>query len=372
MIASRKALAPLALALLGIAANGLLALANRGSWNVDFSISYAAGKLAGSGHLYDPAKILPLELTWSGKAFPFGRIPAYAFALKPLAALPFPLARALWLGLSLAAVAGFVALWPLGSRPWAMTALCWSAPLAMCLAFGQDSVLFLFFVTVGVRLLLQGRRFSAGLAFSLCVIKPHLALLLPVVLLARREWRALAGGLAGGLALAAASFAVEGPGWPAALRALTRRPDFDPAADRMPNLRGLLSLAGGGLGLEIALGLAVVAAIWFLSRRLPLPEVFALALAGGLLLGHHAYVYDALLLLPALLLAFQKTRPEWMRLWALVLLTPLPYLLFLTVWEWPAHLAVTGYTVALVAAMTIAEIGQRRPRRPPPRPAELR
>jgi hypothetical protein len=55
--------------------------------------------------------------------------------------------------------------------------------------------------------------------------------------------------------------------------------------------------------------------------------------------------------LPALLLPFQGSHPGWLREWALVLFTPLPYLLFMTDMQLPAHVALTGYMLALMAAM---------------------
>jgi hypothetical protein len=335
--------------LAGLAVNGLLALANSSTWDVDFNQYYSAGKLVGSGRLYDWDSIRSVEIEQKIKAVPFGRIPAFAIAFKPLSALPYPVARTLWLCCGIAALAGFVYLWPFSSRAWASVAICWSAPVAMCLALGQDSVVFLFFVALGIRLLLGGHDVWAGLAFSACIAKPHLALLVPVLLIARLKWRALLGGVAGCTAAMLLSFAVEGKDWPYRLGTLARTPEFDPAAGRMPNLRGLLSLLGGGLAVEVALGLAVAAAVWFLCRSKPLATAGALVPAGGLLLSHHAYFYDALLLLPALLLAFQQPYPEWMRKWALVLLSPVPYLFLLTDAGLAGQIAITGYTLALMA-----------------------
>ncbi len=327
----------------------LLALANSRTWDVDFNQYYSAGKLVGTGHLYDWDSIRSLELERNVRAVPFGRIPAFAIAFKPLSALPYPVARALWLCCSIAALAGFVYLWPFNSRAWALVAICWSAPVAMCLALGQHSILFLFFVALGIRLLIGGHDLWAGFAFSACIAKPHLALLLPVFLIARLKWKALLAGAVGCTASILLSFAAEGKDWPTRLLTLASMPDFDPAPGRMPNLRGLLSLFGGGLAAEVALGLVVVAAVWLLCRSKPLSTAGAIVLAGGLLLGHHAYFYDALLLLPALLLPFQAPHPEWMRKWALFLLSPVPYLFLLTNLGILGHIAITGYTLVLIA-----------------------
>jgi hypothetical protein len=352
--AQRRNLAVICLALVGVIAMLGMALANSSTWGVDFNQYYAAGKLAGTGHLYDWDAIRPLELERNSKAVPYGRFPVFAFAFKPLSSLPYGLARVLWLCIGIAALACFVAMWPLSRRSWACVAICWSGPVAMCLAFGQDSVLFLFFVALGLRLLTRGRDFWAGVALSVCASKPHLAVLLPVVLVATQKWRALLGGIAGGVALMLVSFAVEGPPWPDRLLSLMRLADFDPAGNRMPNTRGLLSFFGESRSAETALTLVVVAAVWWLSSRLQLRSVFTLALACGLLVSHHAYFYDALLMLPALLLPFEEPHPEWLRKWALVLFTPVPYLLLLTKADLPGHLAVSGYTVALMGAMGYA------------------
>jgi hypothetical protein len=179
----------------------------------------------------------------------------------------------------------------------------------------------------------------------------HIALLLPVVLAAHSKWKTILGGVAGGAAIVALSFATEGPQWPARIMELTRLPEFDPASNRMPNLRGLLTFFGGSFALEIALALVVAIAIYLISRRMPLKYGMTLALAGGLMLSHHAYVYDCPILLPALLLPFEEPNPDWLRMWALFLLTPIPYMLILTNNELPGHLAITGFTVALVITL---------------------
>ncbi len=325
---------------------------SREAWSVDFGEFYAAGKLLGTGHLYNWPSIRALELQHSHRAVPFARIPAFALFFRPLSALPYSVARRIWLAIGFGALTGFVLLWPLPSRRWAIAALCWSVPVAMCLSFGQDSVLLLLFVAAGVQLLIRKRDFWAGLVFSLCAFKPHFVVLLPFVLAARGKWKALIGGVVGGATLGLLSFTAEGTDWPIHLLKLMRIPEFEPATDRMPNLRGVLSLFGGSLGLELITAAAVLAGCWIISRRFPWPRCTALALAGGLVLSPHAYGYDALLLLPALLVAFDGTHPLWTQAWALLVLTPVPYLLLLSDKELPGHLAVTGFTLALFALET--------------------
>jgi hypothetical protein len=338
--------------LVGLIVNFGLADANRSTWDVDFNQYYTAGKLVGSGHLYDWDAVRRLELKTNAEAVPFGRVPIFAVVFKPLSTLPYSSARALWLSVELLALAGFIYFWPSTARGWVTVGVCWSAPLAMCLAKGQDTVIFLFFVSFGISLLIRERDFLGGLAFSACLAKPHLALLVPVLLIAQRRWSALLGGAVGTLLAIAVSFWVEGRDWLFRMLALAKLPEFDPAGDHMPNLRGLLTFFGAGLSVEICLGVAIVAAIWFLSRSQPLPVMGALVLAGGLLLSHHAYFYDAVLLMPALFLPFQERALEWMRNWALLLFTPAPYLLLLAGVGLIVHIAISGYTVVLAGLMS--------------------
>ena len=317
--------------------------------NLDFDVFYAAGKLAGSGRLYDAGAVSVLQRQHKARnVLPFfGRLPFFALAFRPLSALPYAWADTLWLAIGLLALAGFTILWPLSNHPRAMTLVCWSFPAAMCLAFGQDTALFLFFATLGLWLLLREQQFAAGIVLSLCVAKPHLALLLPLWLAANRKWKAIGGGVAGGAAILLISFAIEGANWPR--RFAASLPQLAAADERMPNLRGIVSLVGGGLAPELALAAVTAAAFWYLSRRLDLVRGAALALAGGLLLSHHAYDYDALLLLPALLL-YEADGREWLRAWSLLLFTPVPYLLILLDTTWPGLLLVTGFTLSLFAA----------------------
>jgi hypothetical protein len=204
---------------------------------------------------------------------------------------------------------------------------------------------------------MEGHDFWAGVSFSACAAKPHLALLLPVFVIAQLKWKALLGGVAGGTVVMLLSFAAEGLDWPRRLLALARMPDFDPAPDRMPNVRGLLLFLGGGIVPEVVLGLIVAAAVWFICRSQPLPVGGAVVLAGGLLVGHHAYVYDAVLLLPALLLPFQAPQrdiyPQWMRKWAFFLITPPACLCILTnasiILVILGHVAISEYVLVLIA-----------------------
>jgi hypothetical protein len=329
----------------------------------DFNQFYSASKLAGTGRIYDWGSIQALELRNGPHPVPFGRLPVYAVLLKPFTLLTYDYARVAWLLVNLAALIGFAALWPVRRRQEAVMMLCWSCPAAILLSTGQDTGLFLFFVTVGLRLLQSKRDFAAGLAFSLCAAKFHLALGIPIFLLARRRWGALAGGVAGGMIQLAISFAAEGREWPARLLRLSAISDFSPSPSKMPNLLGLTHSLPWGGGIEAVLALLALAAVWVVSRRSALTIGATAAVTAGLLVSHHAYVYDGLLMLPAIALVLRLPAPKTLRYGALLLCVPIPYVLLMQehgAWV-PAQIIVNGVGLWLLGLLAVQ--GRSRPLR---------
>jgi hypothetical protein len=96
--------------------------------------------------------------------------------------------------------------------------------------------------------------------------------------------------------------------------------------------------------------------IWFVIRHEPPSLGASLALAGGLLLSHHGYGYDAVLLLPALLLPFELPHGGWIKLWAVALFSPIPYYLLMnpkTDTDWAGQVMISGYSLALIATLAV-------------------
>ncbi|MEK7753646.1 MAG: glycosyltransferase family 87 protein [Acidobacteriota bacterium] len=327
----------------------LWAVLDSESRDVDFNQFYAAGKLAGASRLYNWPAIRELELAHHNKAVPFGRLPAYAGVLKLLTYLEHERARVVWLAANTICLIAFAFLWPFQCRTGVLAALCWSCPAAMLLAFGQDTAIFLFFAAASVWLLQRRQQFRAGVVLSLCAIKFHLAIALPVFLLAQRRWLVVLGGFVGVVAILGASFAVEGPQWPIELLALSQTPEFSPAAARMPNLHGLTHGLPWAPVLEWALAFSCLLALYLISARADLTVAAAAALAAGLLVSHHAYVYDAVLLLPAVLWILESDSPPLMRAWALLLCGPVPFFALLTERWWRlGQLVTNGFSIAFL------------------------
>jgi hypothetical protein len=315
----------------GLGLNLWIAAANSSGWGVDFNQFYSASRLAGTGHLYDWEQLRHLEAE-HGQEVRTGRIPLVSFLEKSVSWMPYDTAHVVWLVVCAAALLGFALLWPGMNRSMMLTALCWSMPAALLLILGQDTPFWLLGAALGLWLLERDRPWLAGIAFSVCICKYHLAVGLPILLIAQQRWRTLAAGAAAGAAWLAISFAVEGPEWPRHYVAMVTQPLFSPAPERMPNLRGIAHWLPWPAVVETILAIAVVVLLWLICRRSQsVGTAGAMAVAAGLVLAHHGYANDCALLIPLLALIIQRvTAPMWLKFWAIVLLTPAPTLLIAT------------------------------------------
>ena len=314
------------LSLAGAALNAWLACALflPGAWmgRNDFLSFYSGARLAGTARLYDAPAARRIQADAIGESFPavgYTRLPYFALLLKPLAALPYRAAYAVWLCCSAAAFIGFALLWPAGARKWPL--LCWSLPAWVALFNGQDVGFLLLFVAAAAALSRRGRDFAAGAALALCAAKFHLFLLLPVVVVAQRRWNMLAGTATGGAVLAALSFAAAGPAWPRQYLADLADPTLDAGLTHMPGLRAFYGGIPGAGYIQAAILLALAALVWLIARRhKSFEQPLAIALAAGISGAFHAYLADCALLLPAILTLWPRGR-------AVALATPVPWFL---------------------------------------------
>lgn len=178
----------------------------------DFVEYWCAGTLNLAGRdPYDAAAMYKLEqeIGWDiGEAVMMWNPPWTLSVAMPLAAMPWRTAQLVWLLARFAALG--LAAWLLAksypTRPWVAPAVTFTwLPCYIALQYGQIPPLMLLGVTAFVFLEQRGHRFWAGFACVLLAVKPHLAALfwLAVALhaLRTREWRIVAGGIAGGVAL---------------------------------------------------------------------------------------------------------------------------------------------------------------------------
>jgi hypothetical protein len=320
---------------LGLAFNLRVALLNHTGWGIDFNQFYSAGRLTGTGHLYEWDALRDLEARHNSQV-PTGRLPVVLYGHKILGRLPYRVAQSVWMALSIAALIVFAFAWPSATRPIMMLALAWSMPATLALLFGQDTPFWLMFFAAGLRLMDRNRPSSAGVAFSLCICKFHLALGIPVMLVAQRRWRTLIAGAISVLVLIAASFLIEGAQRPLRYAKMSQMPAFSPTSDVVPTISALTSRLPWPTAAEFAGAIAIVLLLWVVCRRnLDLGMAGAAAAACGLLVGHHALFADTVLLIPLAVLTIQgQNVPLWIRAWAALMLSPLPFLLA-TAWQKP-------------------------------------
>ena len=119
-------------------------------------------------------------------------------------------------------------------------------PVIMALLQGQDSILLLFLYGLAFSALSTGRAFVAGVCLALALFKFQLVLPFVVVLLVRRQWKAVAGFSFAAFVLLLVSAAVVGwngvmayPRFVLRLNQSAAQAGIDPRG--MPNLRGLVA-----------------------------------------------------------------------------------------------------------------------------------
>ncbi len=299
----------------------------------DFTIFYTAGKciLQGRGRqLYDLETQFAIQREFAPEVkhrenpLPFNHLPFEALLFAPLARLPYVAAYLVWAAFNLALILAFCKL----LRPWlpslhgflpALPLLSMFAffPVIMALLQGQDSILLLFLYGLAFSALATGRGFVAGLCLALALFKFQLVLPFVVVLLVRRQWRAIAGFVITSFVLLLVSAAVVGwtgvmayPGFVLRLSRSGAQAGIYPRD--MPNLRGLVagSLDLAGLPatlLIIVLSIALLALGAYWWRGQPEHQFvlgFSLCVTITTITSYHLLVHDlSLLILPILLLA---------------------------------------------------------------------
>jgi hypothetical protein len=298
----------------------------------DFVTFYAGAKLAGTPDLYSRSANLALNEALAGspvQMMMYIRPPFYAALLKPLSLFPYLTAYAIFSAASLGCVLWFVSRFSkeCPSLPFLASI---SIPLLATLCAGQDSPLLL--VVLGGSILLMRRNldFAAGLLLSLCAIKFHLFLLLPLVFVLKKRWGVLRGGSVGVATLLALGALVNGPRSYIDWVNVLRDPWINPHTAGMPNLHGLVAVMQGSMWLEASLaGVVVLAFFWVTQRTADDELLLAAALVCGLLLSFHSTLADEVLLLPILILVLKSSTFAPLRVLMALILTPVPYFMVL-------------------------------------------
>lgn len=317
--------------------------------SVDYNQFYSASKLVGTGQSYNWPALQALETVRTVR-IPTARLPIVLFGHKLLAWMPYAAARTIWFGLSVAAFLTAGLLWPGLPGGQLCVAACWSIPVACVLAFGQDVAFWVLAFALGLALLQRRKDGAAGLVLSLCICKFHLAVGLPVMLLAQRRYRAFAAATMAVPLWIAACFAVDGIGWPARYLRMTAMPEFSTAPDRMPCLLGLFP---DQKVIVLVLMAITLVALWRVCRHTSnIGIAGAITAATGVIVAPHALVGDCALMLPLCVFAVQTpfTMTSVLKPWALLLLSPGPALFLGSRCPWTGQCVIVGFLLAFLAA----------------------
>jgi hypothetical protein len=234
-------------------------------------------------------------------------------------------------------------------------AVTWSSG-AGALIFGQDLPLMAMFFALGLMLLQKKRDAAAGVVFALCACKFHLALGLPVMLLAQRRWRTILAGGISGATLLAVSTIIEGPAWFSQYMKMTAMPEFVSVPGRMPSLFGLSSWLPWPAAVEIAGACLVIVLLWRVcGATAEVGLAGAFAAAAGQTIARHTFMNDSVLVIPLAVYFFQrKQSPLWLKAWAAVMFTPAPLLLITSSKPWIGQLAIVGFVIAALVLQVFA------------------
>jgi hypothetical protein len=185
----------------------------------DFRLAYAAATVGindGYSHLYDlAAQKAAMESLGSGfNPQPFISPPPLPWLVTPLLALPFTVALVVWTVLLLAAlVLTWHLLAPGGrlARTTHLALLLGLFPVAFGVMVGQPGALVAVAVAATWWLMKRDRQVWAGVVLSLVVLKPQLALLVPICLLVTGHARTFGAWLVASLFIGLVALAMLGP-----------------------------------------------------------------------------------------------------------------------------------------------------------------
>lgn len=296
----------------------------------DFVAFYAGGKLVGTPDLY--SRTANIETIKEILGFPmvgttYIRPPFYAALFKPLAALRYRVAYGIFFLGILSSILWFVIRFSKECPELPFFAAL-GIPLLTPLCNGQDTPFLLVMLGSSILLLRRHRNFIAGLVLSLCTIKFHLFLFLLILLLLKKRWRTLAGGICGTCILTVLGLLVAGPDsmrqWITALR----DPWISPNPENLPNLLGLVLILHGDVRLEgLLVGIVGLMFLWMTHKTDNFEFLLAVSLVCGLLTSFHSGTADDILLFPVFVLALGSSANVLLRSLSALILMPVPYLI---------------------------------------------
>lgn len=268
---------------------------------VDFAPIWSAMRAQGS-QVYD-FLFVTQQQSWfySRDLRPFVYPPSAIPVLWPFGFLPFTVAYPAFVLLT-------ASLYLHGARrigaDWRIVLL---PPVAILVALAGQ-VTFLVGGLVMTGLSLQRRSVLSGILFGVAgALKPQMLVLLPLALMAERNWRTIGStaATAGLLALVTIPF---GASWLEWIGALTR---FHELVQNDATLIGMSATpyAAWGPGSFLVTVPVAALAVWFSFRQADVPRRVLALLGGAIFISPYALIYEVALLVPAILALERK--PRW-------------------------------------------------------------
>ena len=301
----------------------------------DFLNLYIGASMAREGEfaeLHDPEVQLRKEQEFVPRiteVVPFVRPAFYALLLTPLALIPFESAFWCWLLLHTAIL---LACWRWAWRRFGADALVFAAiyfPSALGIISGQDGTFILAAAVVSYALAERGKPVWSGVVLALTLIKFHLLLLVPLVMLLRGRTKMFLGYVVVAIAEVGVSLLLGGLGGAQKYVDLLLTDEVE-GVWPVPSLAITVHTIGrnleiSSLGLSIGLVAVVLVLVGLASWRAPYWRWFSAAVAGSLVSAPHVFRYDAAVLLLPLWVVIFTSKDKLSRFAALLLLVPIPY-----------------------------------------------
>lgn len=278
----------------------------------DFRAHWVAGRMLLDGQLaqlYDPSAQLSVQAARVRPDAPpdaFLSPPFMALVWAPFAALPYFTAGVVWTLVAFAIVIASARLaWSALDLECAWTDVALvaiaSEPFWKNTAMGQDGALALLLYSGALVLWRRRNTLACGLVLGLGCFKPQLFFLVPVALIAAKEWRALLGMAMSGTALGAVSIALVGPTGIRAWLGFLASPLVSSAihAENLSLMASmpafLRALTGSTVFAPIIAAIVAILLVLF-TRTDPKRAIGAAAIA-SIIAAPHAFVYDAVIAL---------------------------------------------------------------------------
>jgi hypothetical protein len=308
----------------------------------DFSQVWTAGRMALEGRAAEvwdwnahravqQAFHGPGLTEWYGWHYP----PPFLLVAAALAALPYLPALFAWQAATLLPFAWMVR--RLTGRPEAWLFVLAAPATLICLLHGHNGFLTALLLGGGL-MLLERRPFIAGLLLGCLVYKPQFALVLPLLLLALWNWRAIAGAAVSSLALIGVSLAIWGwPVWQAFLDSLPLtqsivieqgRTGWEKIMSPFSAVRSWGGSIGFAYGVQAAFTVAAIATTLWLARKAR-PDVRNAAVTAAVLISTpYVLDYDFVVLLAGIAFLWRDAERHGWLSWeksalALVWIAPL-------------------------------------------------